>query len=64
MVDVVGGAADEGFLGLELPEPAGIHPGDQLLDLGHDLGTDTVAGKQEELVGGHGGNLAWHGSGD
>ena len=45
---VVGGSADQILLGLEPADSIGVHPGDHLLDLAHDLGTDAVAGKQEE----------------
>src|SRR5262249_61891937 len=52
-VRVVAGPADQAFLGVEVVRPALVHPGDELLDLGHDLGADAVAGKKEELEGGH-----------
>ncbi len=53
LVGIVAGAADEPFLGLERGQPPLIHQGDELLDLGHDLGADAVAGEQQELVGRH-----------
>ena len=53
LVGIVAGAADQPFLGLEGGEPARIHPGDELLDLGHDFGADAVAGEKQELVGRH-----------
>ena len=46
---VIGRAADQPLLGLEAGAELGVHGGDQLLHLGHGLGADAVAGKQEEL---------------
>jgi hypothetical protein len=54
LVGVVGTAADQSVLGLERAHAVGVHPRDQLFDLGHDLGADAVAGEQKELVGRHG----------
>ena len=47
---IVGAAADEAGLGLDLGVPARIHPGDHALDLGHDFGADAVAGEQQKFV--------------
>ena len=52
-VGVVAAAADQPLLGLERAHAVRVHPGDELLHLGHDFGADAVAGEQEELVGGH-----------
>ena len=54
LVGVVAGAADQPLFGLEPREPVRIHPADELLDLGHHLGADAVAGKKQEFVPGHG----------
>ena len=48
---VVGAAADEAGLDREIGELLAVEPGDQLFDLGHDLGADAVAGEEEELLG-------------
>ena len=50
---VVGAAADQIGLGLDRGEAASVHPGDDALGLGHHLGADAVAGKQQELIGCH-----------
>ena len=50
---VIGAAADEVGLGLDGREAAGIDPGDEAADLGHHLGADAVAGKQQEIVNSH-----------
>ncbi len=47
---VIGAAADQAFLGLEAAAELLVHGGDQLLDLGHRLGADAVAGEQEEFL--------------
>ena len=53
LVGVVAAAADQRLLGLERAHAVAVHPGDQFLHLGHHLGADAVAGKQEQIVGGH-----------
>ena len=50
-VHVVAAAADQRRLGLEPAEPILVHERDQPFDLGHHLGADAVAGKQQELLG-------------
>ena len=50
---IVGAAADEIGLGLDLGTPSRIHPGDDAGDLGHHFGADAVAGEEEELVSCH-----------
>ena len=47
---VIGGAADQPFLGLEAAAEILVHGRDQLLDLGHGLGADAVAGQEEEFL--------------
>jgi hypothetical protein len=51
---VIGAAADEALVGLELGDALGVHPGDDLLHLGHDFRADAVAGEIEDVVGCHG----------
>src|SRR5215218_9748184 len=46
---VIGRAADEVRLGLEVDAPL-AEPAHDLLDLAHDLRTDAVAGEKEKLV--------------
>ncbi len=53
-VRVIGRAADEALLDLEPGEALGLKMRDDLFDLGHDFGADAVAGKKEEMIGGHG----------
>ena len=53
-VRVIGAAAAQPLLGVERPHAVAVHPGDQLLHLGHDFGANPVAGEKEEIVGGHG----------
>jgi hypothetical protein len=52
-VRVVAAAADQRLLVFEPPHVVRVHPVDQPLHLGHDLGTDAVAGEEQELVGRH-----------
>ena len=52
------GAAHQPFLGLERSHPVPVDPDDQPLHLGHDFGTDAVAGKKKQLVKGHAG-IPW-----
>ena len=51
---VVGAAADEVGLGLELGEALRVDPGHEAGHLAHHLGTDAVAGEQQKLIGRHG----------
>ena len=53
---VEGRAADEAALGVEMGDAGLRAPGEHLLDLGHDLGANAVAGEEEEVVGRHGGS--------
>src|SRR5690606_18592434 len=53
---VIRAAADQASIGAEIGELLAIGPGDQLFDLGHDLGADAVAGQKEKLVGAHEGS--------
>ena len=50
---VVGAAADETGLELEVGKLLAVEPGDELFDLGHDLGADAVAGEEEERLACH-----------
>ncbi len=50
---IVGAAADEVSLGLDLGVPSRAHPGDDALDLFHHFGADAVAGEEQELVSCH-----------
>ena len=50
---VVGRAADEIRLGLDRGDARSVHPGDDALGLGDHFGADTVAGKQQKLIGCH-----------
>ena len=50
---IVGAAADEVGLGLDVRLSPRIHPVDHALDLGHHFGADAVAGKKQEFVNGH-----------
>ena len=45
---VVGRAADEVAVDLELRARLGVEPGDDALDLGHHFGADAVAGEEEQ----------------
>ena len=47
---IVGAAADEVGLGLDLGVPSRIHPGDDAGDLGHHFGADAVAGEEQKFV--------------
>jgi hypothetical protein len=51
---VVGRPAHEVFGHVEGEAPPVTEPADDLADLGHDLGADAVAGKDEKAGGGHG----------
>src|SRR5436305_13222436 len=51
---VISASAAQPLLGVERAHAVRVHPGDQLLHLGHDLGTDPIAGEKKEIVGGHG----------
>src|SRR5262249_14691867 len=53
LVGVVAAAADQRLPGLEAPHAVRVHPGDELLHLGHHFRADAVAGEKEELVGRH-----------
>ena len=50
---VVGAAADEIGLGLDCGDPARIDPVDEARDLGHHLGADAVARKQQDIENCH-----------
>ena len=51
---VVGAAADQVGLGLELGEALRVDPGHEAGHLAHHLGADAVAGEQQKLIGRHG----------
>jgi hypothetical protein len=50
---IVAAAADQTLLGLECAHLMRIHPRDEFLDLGHDLGANAIAWKKKELVSRH-----------
>ena len=51
---VVGAAADQALIGGEAAAELFVHGRYQLLDLGHGLGADAVAGEQEKMLRCHG----------
>ena len=52
-VRVVRAAADQAFFDLEFGDALAIEMIDNLLEFGHDLGADAVAGKEQELESRH-----------
>mgnify|MGYP007089163731 CR=1 FL=1 len=53
LVRIIGRTADEAFFALEAGELFLVQPRDDVLDLGHHLGTDAVAGQKKKLVRRH-----------
>ena len=53
LVRVIGRAADQILLDIEISDSLCRAKGKEPLDLGHDLRTDAVAGEQKELVTSH-----------
>ena len=51
---IIGAAADQPLLDLEMSEPAAVKKRDDFFDFGHDFGTDAVAGQEKEFEGCHG----------
>ncbi len=50
---VVCAPADQTLLDFESGEALGLELLDHLLDFGHHFGANSVAGKKEEMIGGH-----------
>ncbi len=53
LVNVIGGAADKAFFDFEMDNSFAREPSGDFLDLGHDLGADAVARKNEKLIMSH-----------
>ena len=51
---VVGAAADQAFLDLEIGDALAVEMIDNLLEFGHNLGADAIARKEQELESRHG----------
>ena len=51
---VIGGAADQPLLGLEMRDALRVEPVDQALHLRHHFGADAVAGEKQQFMGRHG----------
>ena len=54
LAGVIGRAADQALLGLEMRDALRVEPVDQALHLRHHFGADAVAGEKQQFVGRHG----------